>query len=421
MAVAAVSLSITVMILAIATGKGLQEKISAKVTGFTSDIQVTVLDLNQSLEQSPISPDSTVIMSLYEIEGVEHVQTQITKNALIKTDTEFEGIIVKGVDDNFDWSFINTHLTQGQLPKYNSYEKSNEILISKKLSQTLGLKINDQALFYFQGKQNNQPLIRKFTIKGIYETGIEIFDDLYIFADLKHLQKINRWSENQFSSIEIKVNKDYNIDSIQSLVEIVTPFDTKVSSSKSLYPQIFDWIKLFDLNIAIILMIMIVVASINMISSLLIIILERTKMIGLLKALGATSISIKKIFLYHAFYLLQKGLIIGNGIGLSLIALQHFLAPIELDPAHYYVKKLPVALSIENWLSINLMSFFICMVLLTIPALIIQKVEPVRAYALRISNQSFFKFLKHFIIKLKMCNESNLIFTHSRTINILCF
>ena len=379
MAVAAVSLSITVMILAIATGKGLQEKISAKVTGFTSDIQVTVLDLNQSLELSPISSDSTVIMSLYEIEGVEHVQTQISKNALIKTDTEFEGIVVKGVDNNFDWSFINTHLTQGQLPKYNSYEKSNEILISKKLSQTLGLKINDQALFYFQGKQNNQPLIRKFTIKGIYETGIEIFDDLYIFADLKHLQKINRWSENQFSSIEIKVNKDYNIDAIQSLVEIVTPFDTKVSSSKSLYPQIFDWIKLFDLNIAIILIIMIVVASINMISSLLIIILERTKMIGLLKALGAASISIKKIFLYHAFYLLQKGLIIGNGIGLSLIALQHFLAPIDLDPAHYYVKKLPVALSIENWLSINLMSFFICMVLLTIPALIIQKVEPVRA------------------------------------------
>ena len=379
MAVAAVSLSITVMILAIATGKGLQEKISAKVTGFTSDIQVTVLDLNQSLELSPISPDSTVIMSLYEIEGVEHVQTQISKNALIKTDTEFEGIVVKGVDNNFDWSFIRTHLTQGQLPKYNSYEKSNEILISKKLSQTLGLKINDQALFYFQGKQNNQPLIRKFTIKGIYETGIEIFDDLYIFADLKHLQKINRWSENQFSSIEIKVNKDYNIDAIQSLVEIVTPFDTKVSSSKSLYPQIFDWIKLFDLNIAIILIIMIVVASINMISSLLIIILERTKMIGLLKALGAASISIKKIFLYHAFYLLQKGLIIGNGIGLSLIALQHFLAPIELDPAHYYVKKLPVALSIENWLSINLMSFFICMVLLIIPALIIQKVEPVKA------------------------------------------
>ena len=379
MAVAAVSLSITVMILAIATGKGLQEKISDKVTGFTSDIQVTVLDLNQSLELSPIILDSTVIMSLYEIEGVEHVQTQISKNALIKTDTEFEGIVVKGVDNNFDWSFINTHLTQGQLPKYNSYEKSNEILISKKLSQTLGLKINDQALFYFQGKQNNQPLIRKFTINGIYETGIEIFDDLYIFADLKHLQKINRWSENEFSSIEIKVNKDYNIDAIQSLVEIVTPFDTKVSSSKSLYPQIFDWIKLFDLNIAIILIIMIVVASINMISSLLIIILERTKMIGLLKALGASSISIKKIFLYHAFYLLKKGLIIGNGIGLFLIALQHFLAPIELDPAHYYVKKLPVALSIENWLSINLMSFFICMVLLIIPALIIQKIEPVKA------------------------------------------
>ena len=379
MAVAAVSLSITVMILAIATGKGLQEKISAKVTGFTSDIQVTVLDLNQSLELSPISPDSSLIQSLYEIEGIEHVQTQITKNALIKTNTEFEGIAIKGVDNNFDWSFINTHLTQGRLPEYNSYEKSNEILISKKLSQKLSLEISDQALFYFQGKQKSQPLIRKFSIVGIYETGIELFDDLYIFADLKHLQKINRWSKNQFSSIEIKINKDYNIDSVHSLLEIVTPYDTKVSTTETLYPQIFDWIKLFDLNIVIILIIMIVVASINMISSLLIIILERTKMIGLLKALGATSISIKKIFLYHAFYLLKKGLIIGNGIGLSLIALQHFLAPIELDPAHYYVKKLPVVLSLENWFSINLMSFFICMVLLIIPALIIQKVEPVKA------------------------------------------
>ena len=379
MAVAAVSLSITVMILAIATGKGLQEKISAKVTGFTSDIQVTVLDLNQSLELSPISPDSSLIQSLYEIEGIEHVQTQITKNALIKTNTEFEGIAIKGVVNNFDWSFINRHLTQGRLPEYNSYEKSNEILISKKLSQKLSLEINDQALFYFQGKQKSQPLIRKFSIVGIYETGIELFDDLYIFADLKHLQKINRWSKNQFSSIDIKIHKDYNIDSVHSLVEIVTPYDTKVSTTETLYPQIFDWIKLFDLNIAIILFIMIVVASINMISSLLIIILERTKMIGLMKAMGATSISIKKIFLYHAFYLLQKGLIIGNGIGLSLLALQYFLAPIQLDPAHYYVKKLPVALSIENWLTINLMSCFICMGLLIIPALIIQKVEPVKA------------------------------------------
>ena len=180
MAVAAVSLSITVMILAIATGKGLQEKISAKVTGFTSDIQVTVLDLNQSLELSPISPDSSLIQSLYEIEGIEHVQTQITKNALIKTNTEFEGIAIKGVDNNFDWSFINTHLTQGRLPEYNSYEKSNEILISKKLSQKLSLEISDQALFYFQGKQKSQPLIRKFSIVGIYETGIELFDDLYL-------------------------------------------------------------------------------------------------------------------------------------------------------------------------------------------------------------------------------------------------
>ena len=379
MAIAAVSLSITVMILAIATGKGLQEKISDKVTGFTSDIQVAVLDLNQSLEASPLLADSTLINSFYEIEGIKHIQTQITKNALIKTDTEFEGIVVKGVDENYDWSFINAHLTEGRSPEYHSSEKSNEILISKKLAQKLGLKINKQALFYFQGKKSNQPLIRKFTIKGIYETGIELFDDLYILADLKHLQKMNRWSKSQYSSIEIQVKDGYNKDEVYTLVEMISPYDTQVSSAKILYPQIFDWIKLFDLNIAIILLIMIVVASINMISSLLIIILERTKMIGLMKALGAPNISIKKIFLYHAYYLLRKGLIIGNGIGLSMIGIQHFFAPIQLDPEHYYVKALPVILSLENWIIINIMSIIICMAILIIPSLIIQKVEPVKA------------------------------------------
>ena len=379
MAVAAVSLSICVMILAIATGKGLQEKISAKVTGFTSDIQVTVLDLNQSLELSPLRVDSTLITSLYEIEGVKNIYKQITKNALIKTDKEFEGIVIKGIDDNFDWSFINLHLVKGEIPKYNPKEKSNEILISKKLAQKLSLNINDQAFVYFQGKQKNQALIRKFSIKGLYESGIELFDDHFIIADLKHLQKINRWSKDEFSSIQMQVKKGADSKQVYELVEMISPYDTQVSTAKNLYPQIFDWIKLFDLNIAIVLLIMIVVASINMISSLLIIILERTKMIGLMKALGAKYISIKKIFIFHAFYLLRKGLFIGNAIGLSIIAIQHFFAPIKLDPAHYYVKVLPVELSIENWLMINLISCIICMTLLIIPVIIIDKVEPIKA------------------------------------------
>lgn len=379
MAIAAVSLSITVMILAIATGKGLQEKISAQVTGFTSDIQVSVLDLNQSLESAPLLADSILINSLLQIEGVNQIQPCITKNALIKTDTEFEGIVIKGVDKNYNWSFIQSHLTEGSIPEYTSDNKSLEIVISKKIAQKLSLQIQDKALFYFQGGNSNQPLIRKFTIKGLYETGIELFDDVYILADIKHLQKINHWTSDQCSSLEIQVKEGYNSDDVYGMVEMVSPYDTRVSSTQELYPQIFDWIKLFDLNILIILLIMILVASINMISSLLIIILERTKMIGLMKALGAANISIKKIFLYHAFYLLRRGLLIGNGIGLSMIGIQHFFAPIQLDPNHYYVKALPVSLSLENWISINLMSIVICMFILIIPALLIQKVEPVKA------------------------------------------
>lgn len=379
MAIAAVSLSITVMILAIATGKGLQEKISAKVTGFTSDIQVAVLDLNQSLEVAPILADSLLLEAFYGIDGIVHIQTQITKNALIKTDTEFEGIVVKGVDENFDWSFIDSHLIEGESPRYTDSLKSNTILISQKISRKLSLGVEDEALFYFQGKKSNQPFVRKFTIAGIYETGIELFDDLYVFADQQHLRKMNRWSENQCSSIELKVKEGFNRQQVLLEVEQKSPFDTRVTGARDAYSQIFDWINLFDMNIAIILVIMIIVASINMISSLLIIILERTKMIGLMKALGATQISIKKIFLYHAFYLLRKGLIIGNGIGLSLIGIQYYFAPIQLDPEHYYVKSLPVLLSPENWMLINLFSIVICMCMLFIPSLMIQKVEPIKA------------------------------------------
>ena len=379
MAIAAVSLSIAVMILAIATGKGLQEKISAKVTGFTSDIQISMLDLNQSLEVSPILADSSLTNELESIDGIKHIQTQITKNALIKTDTEFEGIVVKGVNTNYDWSFINIHITEGTAPKYTHEKKSNDILISKKIAQKLNLKVDDKALFYFQGKNNTQPFVRKFKISGIYQTGIEVFDDHYVFADQSHLRKMNRWTENQCSSIEIQLRKGYDSQAVLLEIEQKTPYDTQVVSAKEKYAQIFDWIGLFDLNIAIVLLIMIVVACINMISSLLIVILERTKMIGLMKAMGAADVSIKKIFLYHAYYLLRKGLIIGNVIGLTLIGVQYYLSPIQLDPEHYYVKALPVLLSVENWVLINLCSVIICMVILIIPSILIQRIDTIKA------------------------------------------
>ena len=379
MAIAAVSLSISVMIISVATSKGLQEKISAKVTGFTSDIQVTDLNLNPLQDFTPIEVDSSFRASLLEIDGVEYTQTQITKNAILKTETDFEGVLVKGVGEDFNWDFIKEHLVEGKLPHYKSSSKSNDIVISKILASKLNLKLGGKVLVYFQGLKNNNTLIRKFTIKAIYETGIEFFDDIYIIADSKHLQKINNWGTNQFSSLEIITNPTADDDEVYAAVEMTSPYDTRVSSAHELYPQIFDWINLFDLNTLVILLIMLIVASINMITSLLIIILERTKMIGLLKALGAHKYSIRKVFLYHAFYLLRKGLFIGNTIGLSLIGIQYYFEPLQLDPTHYYVKALPVYLSLENWLIINALSILICMMLLIIPSILIQKVVPIKA------------------------------------------
>ena len=379
MAIAAVSLSITVMIIALSVGKGLQQKIGNKVRGFTSDIQIRPLDLNQSIESIPITLDSIYLRSLNQIPSIEKLHPEITKNSLIKTDTEFDGVLVKGFDHNYDWTFFEKHIVQGFCPIYSKSEKSQDILVSKKISQKLNLELNHEVLFYFQGKNKAKAIIRKFKICGIYETGIELFDDHYTIVDIKQLQKINRWEKNQFSSLEIGVYAGSDKDKTLDLVEIISPYEIQVISSKERYSQIFDWIQLFDINILLIIFIMVLVASINMISSLLIVILERAKMIGLLRSLGARQVSIKKIFLYHAFYLLKKGLFIGNMLGLTLIGLQHLFAPLRLDPSHYYVREVPVLLSLENWLLINLVSVLICMVILLIPAQIIKRIEPIEA------------------------------------------
>ena len=248
MAIAAVSISITVMIMSIATSKGLQNKISAKVTGFTADIQISSLDLNNSLDANPFSADSTLINKLANLEGVTYVQTEITKNALIKTAEDFEGILVKGVGQNYNWNFISNHLVEGVVPSFTARGTSNQMVISKALASKLQLKLNDNAVTYFQGLKNNNALIRKFVIVGIFKTGIDFFDNQYILADQNHLQKINNWTNDQFSSLEISLNSNADKDAIYQKIETISPFDSRVRSTKEMYPQIYDWINLFDLN-----------------------------------------------------------------------------------------------------------------------------------------------------------------------------
>jgi len=379
MAIAAVSLSMAVMIVAIASGKGLQDKISDKVTGFSSDIQVKILDLNQSYETAPLLADSFLTTPIQNIEGLSHIQRQISKNSLIKTDVEFEGIVVKGVGEEYDWSYLKEHLVSGSIPDFSSEKKSQDCILSQSLADKLSIDIDSTALFYFQRENSANPLIRKLKIVGIYDTGMGLFDDIFVLADIRHLQKINKWNADQCSGLEIQIDDNSDKLAITEQLEAITPYNTTVTTAEENFPQIFDWIKLFDMNIAIVLILMIIVASINMISSLLIIILERTKMIGMMKTLGATNISIKRIFLYHAYFLLQRGLLIGNGVGLALCAIQYYLEPIQLDPTHYYVKALPISLLLEHWLLINALSIGICMIILIIPAYLIQKVEPIKA------------------------------------------
>jgi len=378
MAISAVSLSVVIMILAIASGKGLQEKISDKVTGFCADIQITHFDLNKSSELEPLEVDTQKIAFYKSLPFVNNVQFQITKNALIKSGNQFEGIIVKGVDQSYNWRFIESHLIDGKLPKYKHTEKSNAILISSKIAKKLNIEIGDVTLFYFQSKDKDKALVRQFNVSGIYKTGVDFFDDVFVIADLKHLQKINRWSANEVGCIEIQLSKNASINEAYEFISKNSSFDQKLKTAQQLYPQIFDWIKLFDLNIAVILLIMILVASINMISTLLILILERSRMIGLMKTLGAQNFVLKKIFLHYAYYLLQRALIIGNSVALVVIFIQQQFELIQLNPEHYYVKTLPLKMTGIDLIYINIGTIIICLTLLVLPAFIIQKIEPLK-------------------------------------------
>jgi lipoprotein-releasing system permease protein len=327
----------------------------------------------------PISKKQDFYPKFNSVPEVTHIQAIASKAGIIRTETAFEGIILKGVGTDYRWNDIKEYVVSGRLPDF-SKELNNEVVISQFLANRLILKVGDSFnTFFIKEDQNQLPNIRRFKISGIFNSGFQEFDATYIIGDIRHIQRMNKWNPDQVGAFELFVNDFNTIKSTGELVyqQTVSTLDSKTIIEK--YTYIFEWLKLFDLNIIIILAVMILVATINMVVALLVLILERTQMIGILKALGANNWSIRKIFLYNAFYLIVRGLFWGNLIGVSLLLIQQYLGIITLNPENYYVNQAPVYLNWGYVVLLNLLTVTVCFLVLLIPSYIITKISPVKA------------------------------------------
>jgi lipoprotein-releasing system permease protein len=379
-AISAIAIGIIMMLVSVATGIGLQQKIREKVSAFNGQIIISNYDNNNSeVTLVPISKNQDFYPDFKSVPEVSHIQAIASKAGIIRTENAFEGIIFKGVGSDYDWNNIKEYLVEGKLPNF-SKSLNEDVIISRFLANRLNLKIGDDFnTFFIKEEQGKMPNIRRFKIIGIFNSGFQDFDATYIIGDIRHIQRINKWNPDQVGAFEVFV-KDFNTIKTtgdQIYEQTSSSLDTKTIIEK--YSYIFDWLQLFDFNIIVILAVMILVATINMVVALLVLILERTQMIGILKALGANNWAVRKIFLYNAFYLIMRGLFWGNLIGISLLLIQQQFGIIQLNPENYYVNQAPVYINWVYVILLNLLTVTVCFLVLLIPSYIITKISPVKA------------------------------------------
>ncbi len=376
----AIAIGIIVMLFSVATGVGLQKKIKEKISGFNGDIQISHYDANNSkVTVTPVSLNQDFYPDFETVPNVKKVQVYATKAGIIRTPNEFEGIVLKGVDKDYDWSFFESYIRSGQVPDFSG-DLSSEVLISKKTASRLRLETGDSFhMFFVKDDPNQAPNSRKFKVSGIFDSGFEEFDETFIIGDIRHIQRINKWNEDEVGGFEVFI---HDFDRLRNTgAEVYQSIDPTLNAltTAEKYPAIFEWLSLFDTNIVVIIGVMILIAGINMITALLVLILERTQMIGVLKALGNQNWSIRRIFLYNAAYLIGRGLFWGNIIGLGLLLVQKYFGVIQLNPETYYVNEAPVHISVTTWLFINIGTLVLCLLMLLIPSYIVSKISPVKA------------------------------------------
>ena len=381
-AVSVVAVGMAVMIITISVVTGFKKEIYRKIIGFQAHITVKNRDINETFETEPISKNQIFYPGITSKPGIKHIQIYATKPGIIKAETEVSGIVLKGISTDYNSDFIIENLVAGELPDFNSEKKKTDILVSQKTANLLNYKLGDKVDIYFI---QDPPKARRFIISGIYKTGMEELDRMIAFCDIRHIRSINDWDEDQISGFEIFINDFESPDEITRIVEdevtgIISEDGRMLEVSNYLRDNTFivQWLKLSDTNVYVILTLMIIVAVLSMIAALLVIILERTNMIGILKSIGAENSKIISIFVYNGSFLIFKGLILGNLIGIILLYIQEIYKVVPLDPKLYYVDSVPVNFDLINILMLNAGTLIISSLVLIFPALLAAKINPAK-------------------------------------------
>ena len=378
-----VAIGLAVMIVTVSVVLGFKHTIRDKVVGFGSHIQVQNMLTFLSTDSYPICIDDSVMKSYEQITGVKHVERYAYSQGILKTDDDFLGVMFKGVGPEYDLNFLSQHLVDGEMPVFSDTASTNKILISKMIADKLRLKADDRIFAYFIGESVRT---RRFSIAGIYQTNMTRFDETLCFTDLATTRKLNDWKDYQCSGAEIIVNDfeqlQVTADEFIEKVNRRIDEDMNTYSSQTIYeayPQVFNWLELLDINVWIILVLMVCVAGFTMISGLLIIILERTQMIGVLKALGARNKTIRHTFLWFAAFIIGQGLLLGNVLGIGIIVLQKYLGLVKLDPQTYYVNEAPMEVNIPLFVLLNIATLIICVFVLIAPSFLISHIHPAKS------------------------------------------
>ncbi|MDB4921388.1 MAG: transporter permease [Mucilaginibacter sp.] len=376
-AIIGIMLGLGVMILTLTIVRGFKQEIREKIRGFSGDIQVIKFDLNNSFENSPFAADNDFVKKALTVNNINTITPFAMKPGIIKTRTEIEGVVLKGVDKTYNWAFFKKNLITGKVLDFtDTIQSKKQLLISQFTANRLQLKVGDKILMYFV----QEPLkIRPFTITGIYSTGIEEVDKQYVVGDLSLINRLNGWKPDEIGGYEIRVNDFDDINNSANNIDNILPTKLKSYTVTENYGVIFGWLDLLDGNTKVVLILMILVAVINMISALLIMIVERTPTIGILKAMGANNWAIQKVFLYNAFYLIGLGMLFGNmfGIGVGVFQSQtHFF---QLDQASYYMSFVPIQFNWIELLILNIGTLIICLLVMIGPSMLVTRIEPVRA------------------------------------------
>lgn len=379
-AIIGIAIGLAVMIVSVAVVIGFKSEVRGKVIGFGSHIQVTNLDAVTSYETHPVEVGDSMMKALTTFPEIKHVERYSTKPGMIKTADAFQGMVLKGVGAEFDATFFKKHLIEGEFPTFSDSTSSNQVVISRSLASKLRLKLGDRIYTYYVQQEVR---VRRLTIVGIYETNFSEYDNLFLITDLHMVNRLNGWEKDQVSGVELQVTDYDRLEEITNQLGEVT--DNRIDRYGSVYyvrnilqmnPQIFAWLDLLDMNVWVILFLMVGVAGFTMISGLLIIILERTNMIGILKALGAGNYTIRKTFLWFSVFLIGKGMIWGNAIGLAFCFVQSYFGLFKLDPQTYYIDTVPISFNVLLWLLINIGTLLVSVLMLIGPSFLITRINP---------------------------------------------